>query len=108
MMDVAAVRMLNDVIRTTLSGCVVHITPSILHLPDDKRERVLAAVRSFSNFNNDNDPYKEHDMGMFVVDGTKYMWRIDYYDSDLKHHSPDPSNPFVTTRVITIMRADDY
>jgi len=31
-----------------------------------------------------------------------------YYDRTLSHHSPDPADPAVTERVITIMLADEY
>jgi hypothetical protein len=30
-----------------------------------------------------------------------------YYDRTLTHHSPDPADPAVTERVITIMPADE-
>lgn len=31
-----------------------------------------------------------------------------YYDKTLMNHSPDPTNPSVTERVITIMLAEEY
>jgi hypothetical protein len=34
--------------------------------------------------------------------------KIDYFDRNLKYHSPDPSDPAITVRVITIMLADEY
>ena len=32
---------------------------------------------------------------------------IDYYDRSLEFHSPDPADPSVTIRVLTIMHVED-
>jgi len=34
--------------------------------------------------------------------------KIDYYDRATEAGSPDPADPAVTTRVLTLMRADEY
>ena len=44
----------------------------------------------------------------FDTDGERIFFKIDYYDSTLTVHSPDPSDPAVTKRVITIMLAAEY
>jgi hypothetical protein len=62
----------------------------------------------FDAFTEGDDPYGEHDFGAFDLDGTRYFWKIDYYDHDLEHGSDDPSDPEKTRRVLTIMRADKY
>ena len=36
------------------------------------------------------------------------MFKIDYYDKSLEFGSPDPADPIVTERIITIMLAEEY
>jgi hypothetical protein len=55
-----------------------------------------------------NDPHEEHDFGAFDADGQRVFFKIDYYDESLSYHSPDPTDPAVTKRVITIMLAEEY
>ena len=69
---------------------------------------VLDQVRRFDTSTLDNDPYGEHDFGSFRYAGETIFWKFDCYDVDLQMHSPDPSDPAVTTRVLTIMLADEY
>ena len=72
-----------------------------------KRAELLRIVRDFDSFDRGNDPYGEHDMGSFEFEGAACMWKIDYYNADLSAGSEDPSDPFQTVRVLTIMRADE-
>jgi hypothetical protein len=99
---------LNDELRRTFIGGKIMMTAGISALPDDAKAKMLSAVRSFSNFTEDNDPHKEHDFGSFEVDGEKCFWKIDYYDLELESGSENPADPAVTTRVLTIMLASEY
>jgi DNA-directed RNA polymerase subunit RPC12/RpoP len=102
------VALLNDAFRRTLSGGKAMMTAGVNELPDMVKAEVLCRVAAFNNFNEDNDPYGEHDCGNFEVCGRTFFWKIDYYDRDLQHGSEDPSDPEQTTRVLTVMLASEY
>ncbi|MDA9274464.1 DUF3768 domain-containing protein [bacterium] len=108
MADANATKMaaLNDHARRTFTGCRVVITQGVQALDDVPS--VLDQVRRFDTFTLDNDPYGEHDFGSFRYAGETIFWKWDYYDVDMGMHSPDPSDTTVTTRVLTIMLADEY
>jgi len=42
------------------------------------------------------------------VEGERILFKISYYDRSLIGHSPDHADPSVTTRVLTIMLAEEY
>ncbi|EDM69407.1 hypothetical protein RAZWK3B_11732 [Roseobacter sp. AzwK-3b] len=100
------VRDLNDRARRTFQNCRVVITPGIEQLDD--LTAVLRAVQLFDKFTADNDPYAEHDFGAFHWHDVHVFWQFSYYDVDLQQLSPDPSDPAVTTRVLTVMLANEY
>ena len=104
----ARVRALNDALRMTFAGGRVMLTRGVEATSGLEKAAVLQAVRTFSNFASDNDPYGEHDFGRVVVAGVGYFWKIDYYDQDYRYQSPDPADEAVTARVMTIMREGEY
>ena len=106
--QVARIRELNDNLRKTLSGGRVMMTPGIAALGPEIVERVVKAITVFDDFCNENDPYTEHDFGALDVEGNRVFFKIDYYDRAFRNHSPDPSNPAVTERVITLMLGEEY
>ena len=103
-----AIRVLNDNFRSTFIGGQVVMTAGVNALPVDTKARVLLAVQSFDTFTEDNDPHHEHDFGSFEIEGETYFFKIDYYALDMDGGSEDPADPEKTTRVLTIMRADEY
>lgn len=109
MSKTAIIAQQNDLLRQTfLTGKVV-MTAGISSLPDDTREHIITKVREFGDFSQDNDPYGEHDFGAFDQHGVgKVFWKIDYYNRDLTQGSEEPSNPAQTSRVLTIMLAEEY
>ncbi|MGO8866407.1 MAG: DUF3768 domain-containing protein [Alphaproteobacteria bacterium] len=102
------IRALNDAFRTTMSGGRVMLTRGVDALEPDVKSIVLRRVATFDAFSEDNDPYHEHDFGSFEVTGRKIFWKIDHYDKALVYGSEEPANPVVTTRVLTIMLAEEY
>jgi hypothetical protein len=102
------IRALNDAFRSTFLGGKVMLTCSVNVLPDEKKAALLAHVRAFSHFDADNDPHGEHDFLAVELEGEKYFAKIDYYDRTMEAGSEDPADPQRTTRVLTIMRADEY
>jgi hypothetical protein len=106
MHDRNKVRALNDAFRQRLHGGRVVTTASLAEHPH--LSTILNLVHYYSAFSEDNDPYGEHDFGDLVFEGEKIFWKIDYYDKSLSQGSEDPSDPVLTTRVLTIMRATEY
>jgi hypothetical protein len=102
------IRVLNDDFRRTFVGGLVVITAGVEALPAEQRKSLLAKVRAFDAFTGENDPRGEHDFGAIDEADVRYFWKIDYYDRATEFGSPDPADPAVTTRVLTIMRADEY
>ena len=110
MSNTANIRALNDEFRKSL-GCrggpgKLLLTPGIARREDSFQ--ILLAVQRFADFKSDNDPWEEHDFGSFKVGIHTIFWKIDYYDKDLTAGSPDPSDPDVTARVLTILLASEY
>lgn len=103
-----AIRSLNDRFRQTLQGGRALVTRGVLAHGDAFAQRAIAAVQTFAAFTPDNDPHGEHDFGAVEIDGVRVFFKIDYYDLSELAGSPDPADPNVTVRVLTIMLAEDY
>jgi predicted DNA-binding protein (UPF0251 family) len=102
------IRELNDALRTQkLGGCFV-ITAGIAALGPSTVNRLIKAVGEFDSFTPDNDPHGEHDCAVMTVDEIKIIWKIDYYDLSRRYRSPNAADISVTSRILTIMRADEY
>jgi hypothetical protein len=105
---IARIRALNDMLRTTFIGGDVFITVGVRARGAEFVAACIEAMRSFSAFTEENDPYGEHEFGVVTVENTDVFWNVDYYDRDLQFGSEDPSDPAKTSRVLTILLADEY
>jgi hypothetical protein len=104
----ARIRELNDQLRCKAIGGRIVITRGIEALGADAVRSVLTAVATFDDFTEDNDPWGEHDCAVLTVEGRRIIFKTDYYDRDLRWHSPDASDSAVTERVLTIMLGEEY
>jgi hypothetical protein len=104
----ARIRALNDELRQNFAGGVAVMTPGIAALGAAAVARIVKTIAVFDDFCHANDPHEEHDFGAFDTDGHRVFFKIGYFDESLTYHSPDPADPSVTKRVITIMLAEEY
>ena len=105
----ARIRELNDSFRTgvPVPGLWV-VTAGVTGPGPSFLTAVVEAVRAFNDFTEGNDPHREHDFGALEIEGERVFWKIDYYDQTLTAGSPDPADPQLTKRVLTIMLASEY
>lgn len=102
------IRRLNDELRKNFSSGTAVLTPGIAALGAEAVARIVKTVEVYDDFCHANDPNEEHDFGAFDVDRQRIFFKIDYYDESLSFHSPDPADPSVTMRIITLMLASEY
>lgn len=92
----------NDIARQL--GLNVVLSNKAAELPD--LEELLRAVRTFDKFTKHDDYYGWHDLGKLEWRGQSVLWKIDYYDSELKHFV----DPLLDDckRMVTVMLASEY
>lgn len=120
-----AIRRLNDAARAIPGvSCLASATMGFQALSDQDRSAALALIAAFSKFDDNNDPYGEHDFGALyrLVSGAwtqerpdddkvisvTVFWKIDYYDPNLTAGSEAPWDAQQTKRVLTIMLSNEY
>ena len=99
---------LNDALRQTFSGGCILTTHGVAALGEEAVQALLQQLQTYDQFNQDNDPYGEHDFGVLEYEGETLFWKIDYYDQNLEYGSEDPADPAKTCRVLTLMLASEY
>ena len=90
-----------------VGGSIV-ITAGVHALGLIRLTQLVEQVTTFDQFTADNDPYGEHDFGAFEHGGERFFWKIDYFDKNLTVGSPNPADPDITCRVLTLMLASEY
>ena len=105
MSDIAT---LNDNFKKNFIGGEVLLSAGIAAMSSEDKANIVSMVQNFNDFNEDNDPYGEHDFGSFDYKGEKILWKIDYYDLNNQYHSENPANPDITNRILTIMTVFEW
>lgn len=103
------IRALNDELRQHFRGGSLLITAGIGALPEADRIAVITAVRKFDAFDENNDPWGEHDCATLKVGAHSVMFKIDYYDAGREGMgSSDAADTALTRRVLTILLTSEY
>jgi hypothetical protein len=107
--DVTTIRHLNDQLRQSLAGGVLVMTAGVVPSAHACQLTILQAVAAVRHLRRGATTHTASTtFGALEVEGERLFWKIDYYDRSLSAHSPDPADPSVTMRVLTIMLADEY
>jgi Protein of unknown function (DUF3768) len=101
------IRALNDRLKQNFSEGTAVMTAGVASLGAEAVARIVKTIAVYDDFCRANDPFEEHDFGSFEADGHTIFFKIDYYDKNMELPSPDPDDPKVTQRVITIMLAEE-
>jgi hypothetical protein len=94
---------LNDQLRTTFNGGRVQMSPAVGTLDPQLRGRALSALSRYNKFADGG----EHDWGVFIFAGYSFEWRIEYRAKEGIGVSPDPADPEMTFRVLTLYVVND-
>lgn len=106
-------RALNDQFRSNFDpklGMVI-LTDGVQALPSEQLQQLLQAVKDFNDFNSENNPYLENNMGRIELFDSSFCWKIDYLDRQHWQQSigsTDPDDIQKTLRVMTIRFTSEY
>lgn len=95
---------LNDGVRTTFEGGIVLLSLGVLKVTNQNTEELKKTLAAYNRF---EGPQDEHDYGETSFRGKQIVWDIGSYDKALEDLSPDPANPNVTARFMTVYLKDE-
>ena len=99
---------MNDEFRTTFRGGQILLTYGVASLPTEIVASALLQVAAYKDFNEENDPHKEHDYLSFDLCNREFVFLISYYDLKMEGASLDPANPAITKRIGTLMLTHEW
>lgn len=99
---------LNDKLRTERAHGGIMLTRGVRNIPGFDPWVLMRLLAAYDGFDSDNNPYGERDFGDIELGDETLLWKIDYYDLDLRFASPDPTDPAVTKRILTVMLPEEF
>lgn len=110
------IKQLNDQFRraddsANVPGQFVVTSGLLEHAQEHARSSLdlIEIVGAYEDFTPDNDPYGEHDFGVFEFEGEQCFWKIDYYaEATLTVGSDNAADVKACYRVLTVMLASEY
>lgn len=99
------IALLNDEFRLNVCGADIRKSPEIAKLTQLAREEIYTALYMFDNFSFYNNPHPEREFGVLMFQQQAINWQIDYFDNERVGPSPDPCDPALTKRVMSIRTA---
>lgn len=84
------------------------MTQGVAAQPPDFLLELTRKVATFDAFNEDSDPYAQHEMGVIEIAGETVWFKIDLYDTNYEYGAEDPTNLEQTRRVLTILFPSEY
>ena len=103
-----AIARLNDALRKQGVGGTMMVTQGVLAITGYNMPELTEALAAYDAFDADNDPHGERDFGDLTLWGKELLWKLDYYDQDLRYGSDDPGDPAKTKRVLTVMLTSEW
>lgn len=97
------IRALNDNFRLSGRGGIIVMSICVQSLSLKLKDKIFHKIVEYEFSEDDKYDDFEHDMGFFEVGSLSVVWKIDCLDLGLVYYSPNPLDPKVTCRVLTVM-----
>jgi hypothetical protein len=86
------IRDLNNQFRKSIARGMYVRSPGISDLGEEAVDRIVKAVAALEAIYPTDHPHEEHALGTFEAEGRTMVFKIYYFDADLKCQSPDPAD----------------